>query len=107
MPVRARLSALFLALLLTAPRGRAGGPSPVIDPELASRARAALSQTSGRLTVPGIERPVTVLRDPWGIPHIYAETQDDLFFAQGLVAAQDRLFQMELWRRAGEGTLAE
>lgn len=64
------------------------------------------SQT-GRLAVSGLSRPVTVLRDPWGIPHIYAETQDDLFFAQGFVAAQDRLFQMEVWRRAAEGRLAE
>lgn len=57
--------------------------------------------------MPGLSRPVTVLRDPWGIPHIYAETQEDLFFAQGFVAAQDRLFQMEVWRRAAEGRLAE
>ncbi len=48
-----------------------------------------------------------MLRDTWGIPHIYAETQDDLFFAQGFVAAQDRLFQMEIWRRTAEGRLAE
>jgi penicillin amidase len=75
--------------------------------DLASQARAALAQTSGILRLPGLQKPVTVLRDPWGIPHIYAETQDDLFFAQGFVAAQDRLFQMELWRRAGEGRLAE
>src|SRR5206468_6216454 len=39
--------------------------------------------------------------------HIYARTQHDLFFAQGFVAAQDRLFQMDLWRRIGEGRLAE
>jgi len=57
--------------------------------------------------VAGLQKPVTVFRDPWGIPHIYAETQEDLFFAQGFVAAQDRMFQMELWRRAGEGRLAE
>ena len=39
--------------------------------------------------------------------HIYAQNQHDLFFAQGFVAAQDRLFQMELWKRAGQGRLAE
>ncbi|HEX5718917.1 MAG TPA: penicillin acylase family protein, partial [Thermoanaerobaculia bacterium] len=72
-----------------------------------SRPEAILAQTSGRLAVAGLSRPVTVLRDPWGIPHIYAETQDDLFFAQGFVAAQDRLFQMEIWRRTAEGRLAE
>src|SRR5436305_4336762 len=76
-------------------------------PDLAAEARAALAQTAGTVRLHGLARPVTVLRDPWGIPHIYAETQDDLFFAQGFVAAQDRLFQMELWRRSGEGRLAE
>jgi penicillin amidase len=50
---------------------------------------------------------VTVLRDRWGIPHIYAQNQHDLFFAQGFVAAQDRLFQMELWKRTGQGRSAE
>ena len=87
-------------------------PPPAVAPraaesDLAARARAALAQTSGTLQLPGLQKPVTVYRDPWGIPHIYAETQEDLFFAQGFVAAQDRLFQMELWRRAGEGRLAE
>src|SRR5262249_9122279 len=52
-------------------------------------------------------KPVRVLRDEWGVAHIYAETQNDLFFAQGFVAAQDRLWQMDLWRRVGEGELAE
>jgi penicillin amidase len=77
------------------------------QPTLPARAKAALAQTSGTLRVPGLARPVTVLRDRWGVPHIYAETQDDLFFAQGFVAAQDRLWEMEIWRRTGEGRLAE
>ncbi|MBL8188441.1 MAG: penicillin acylase family protein, partial [Acidobacteria bacterium] len=59
------------------------------------------------LKLSGLQKPVRVLRDEWGIAHIYAETQDDLFFAQGFVAAQDRLWQMDLWRRQGEGKLAE
>src|SRR5438045_1219500 len=74
---------------------------------LGSQAHAALSQTSGNLKVEGLQQPVTVLRDRWGVAHIYAQNQHDLFFAQGFVAAQDRLFQMELWKRAGEGRLAE
>src|SRR5262245_24607736 len=77
------------------------------EPNLAARAKAVLAQTSGTLRIPGLRKPVTVLRDPWGVPHIFAETQDDLFFAQGFVAAQDRLWQMEIWRRTGEGRLAE
>ncbi|HEV2854543.1 MAG TPA: penicillin acylase family protein [Thermoanaerobaculia bacterium] len=93
--------ALFFALLLAVPPGRAA------EPGLAARAKAALARTSGTIRLAGLEKPVTVLRDPWGIPHIFAATQDDLFFAQGFVAAQDRLFQMEIWRRTGEGRLAE
>jgi len=74
---------------------------------LARRATSVLSQTSGRLELDGLQKPVEVIRDRWGVPHIYAETTEDLFFAQGFVAAQDRLWQMELWRRTGEGKLAE
>jgi penicillin G amidase len=74
---------------------------------LAAEARAAVSLTKGTLKVEGLQAPVTVLRDRWGVPHIYARNQHALFFAQGFVAAQDRLFQMELWKRVGEGRLAE
>jgi penicillin amidase len=74
---------------------------------LANQARAVLAQTSGGIDLAGLSKPVEVIRDTWGIPHIYAQTQDDLFFAQGFVAAQDRLWQMEIWRRTGEGKLAE
>src|SRR5262245_24086970 len=63
--------------------------------------------TSGTLTVSGLSAPVRVVRDRWGIPHIYAQTTDDLFVAQGFVQAEDRLFQMDLWRRASIGRLAE
>lgn len=75
--------------------------------DLARQARAALAQTSGRIELEGLSKPVEVLRDTWGVAHIYAQTQEDLFFAQGFVAAQDRLWQMEIWRRTGEGKLAE
>jgi penicillin G amidase len=59
------------------------------------------------LRLAGLREPVEVRRDRWGVPHIYARNTADLFFAQGFVAAQDRIFQMEMWRRAGEGRLAE
>lgn len=59
------------------------------------------------LRMPGLTAPVEVRRDRWGVPHIYAKNQRDLFYAQGFTVAQDRLFQMEMWRRAGEGRLAE
>ena len=74
---------------------------------LAIRARDVLSPISGNLVVPGLKEPVDVLRDRWGVAHIYANSQHDLFFAQGFVVAQDRLFQMEMWKRAGRGRLAE
>src|ERR1019366_8309732 len=84
----------------------AGAHSPS-GPGLEAQAHSALSVTHGTLKLPGLHHPVTVLRDPWGVPHIYAEDQHDLFFAQGFVASQDRLFQMELWKRLGQGRLAE
>ncbi len=74
---------------------------------LKERSRAALSETKGEVQLAGLDARVEVLRDEWGVPHTYARDQHDLFFAQGFVAAQDRLFQMELWKRAGQGRLAE
>ncbi|MBV9304347.1 MAG: penicillin acylase family protein [Acidobacteriaceae bacterium] len=58
-------------------------------------------------TVKGLKQPVEILRDRWGVPHIYAQNSDDLFFAQGYIAANDRLFQIDLWRRMGSGRLSE
>ena len=66
-----------------------------------------VAETSGTLDVFGLTAPVRVVRDRAGIPHIYAQNRDDLFFAQGFVQAQDRLFQMDLWRRSAQGRLAE
>ena len=57
--------------------------------------------------VTGLAQPVEIVRDRWGINHIYAKTEDDLFFAQGYAAAKDRLFQFEVWRRQATGTVAE
>ncbi|HTR36679.1 MAG TPA: penicillin acylase family protein [Bryobacteraceae bacterium] len=59
------------------------------------------------LTVSGISQPVEILKDKWGISHIYAKNESDLFFAQGYNVARDRLFQLELWRRQATGTVAE
>jgi penicillin amidase len=55
----------------------------------------------------GLSQPVEILQDRWGISHIYAYTESDLFFAQGFNAARDRLFQLEIWRRRATGTLSE
>ena len=56
---------------------------------------------------PGLREPVEIVRDRWGIAHIYARSEHDLFLAQGYNAARDRLFQLELWRRRATGTMAE
>lgn len=70
-------------------------------------AAPALGQESTSLNLPGLDRAVEIRVDRWGIAHIYAETEHDLFFAQGWNAARDRLFQLELWRRQATGTVAE
>lgn len=59
------------------------------------------------VNVDGLKRPVEIIKDKWGVSHIYAENQADLFFAQGYNAARDRLFQFEIWRRKATGTLSE
>lgn len=59
------------------------------------------------LLVDGLKEPVEIVRDKWGINHIYAKNQHDLFYAQGYAAAADRLFQFEIWRRQATGTVAE
>ena len=65
------------------------------------------AQPSETLILPGLHQPVEMLKDHWGISHIYAQNEDDLFFAQGYNVARDRLFQLELWRRQATGTVAE
>ena len=65
-----------------------------------------LPQVNGRLYLNDLHHPIHIYRDKWGIPHIYAANRHDLFFAQGFVHAQDRLWQMELNRRAANGTLS-
>ena len=69
--------------------------------------RLPLPMTNGELRVKGLAAPVKILRDEWGVPHIYAANRHDLFFAQGFVQAQDRLWQMETNRRVGAGRLSE
>lgn len=69
--------------------------------------RPALPQVDGELALEGLTAPVTVYRDASGIPNILAENAHDLFFAQGFVHAQDRLWAMESARRAAHGTLSE
>src|SRR5258708_16104277 len=66
-----------------------------------------LTKTKGALHMQGLHEPVDVITDRYGVPHIYAQNEDDLYFAQGFVHAQERLWPMEFNRRLGSGQLAE
>ncbi|HEY1243413.1 MAG TPA: penicillin acylase family protein [Hyphomicrobiaceae bacterium] len=69
--------------------------------------RNTVPAASGTLALPGLSAPVEIVRDREGVPHIFAKTTDDLYMAMGFVHAQDRLWQMELQRRTGQGRLSE
>jgi penicillin amidase len=69
--------------------------------------RLSLPKVEGTLRLAGLKSEITVLRDAWGIPHIYASSIDDAMFGLGFVHAQDRLWQMEMNRRIAAGRLAE
>jgi len=88
---------LFVPLLVVA--GAVAG--------LAWYASGSLPATSGRLALAGLERPVEVVRDDNAVPHIFAGTEPDGYFALGVVHAQDRLWQMESLRRVAGGRLSE
>lgn len=64
-------------------------------------------QLAGEILVSGIEEDVRIIRDVYGIPHIYARNEPDLFFALGYAMAQDRMWQMDFYRRLGGGRLSE
>ena len=80
---------------------------PIVQAALRWLSRRRLPQTAGTLRLPGLEAAVEVVRDRWGVPHIYAESTHDLMVAQGFVHAQDRLWQMDFQRRLVAGRLAE
>jgi penicillin G amidase len=82
-------------------------PAPPVPESLDELAKQSLAQIEGELKVSGLKEPVEILRDRNGMPHIYARNDSDMFFAQGYVMAQDRLWQLEMWRRWREGRLAE
>jgi penicillin amidase len=94
-----RLAGFVLAVLLLVALG--------ICAWFYSVARSALPQLDGKVRVAGLSAPVTVIRDAHGAPTIESANLDDLFFAQGYVTAQDRLFQMDGMRRFAGGELAE
>ncbi|MEH2073716.1 MAG: penicillin acylase family protein [Nostoc sp.] len=72
-----------------------------------STVRQSFAQESGTIQLPKLKAEVTVQRDNWGIPQIYAANSHDLFMAQGYIHAQDRFWQMDFWRHIGSGRLSE
>jgi penicillin amidase len=70
-------------------------------------ARASLPVLDGELRVPGLHSPVEVVFDGHGVPHVYASGAEDAWFAAGVLHARDRLWQMELYRRAASGRLSQ
>lgn len=69
--------------------------------------KKSLPQTSGDVALKGLKEDVEIIRDTYGVPHIYAKNEPDLYFALGYAMAQDRLWQMEFLRRLGHGRLSE
>ena len=69
--------------------------------------RRSWPQVNGTMHVAGLQDRVEVYRDAWGVPHIFAQNEHDVFFAQGYVHAQDRLWQIEFSRRVAAGRLSE
>ena len=93
MPMR-HAAAAICALLFASACGAQGAKKPPIPTE----------RISG---IKGLKAAAEIRIDPWGVPHIYARSEADLFFVQGFNSARDRLFQIDLWRRRGLGQLAE
>jgi penicillin G amidase len=102
IPVAVLAAAIGLSSGCTAPAVKAAGPT-----SLQGLSKESLAKIDGELKVPGLKQSVEIIRDRQGIPHIYAQNDGDLFFAQGYVMAQDRLWQLEMWRRWREGRLSE
>src|SRR3989304_5202441 len=69
--------------------------------------KKSLPQITGEVAVVGLKEEVEIIRDTYGVPHIYAKNEPDLYFALGYAMAQDRLWQMEFYRRLGHGRLSE
>ena len=69
--------------------------------------RRSFPQTTGQVRLPGLSKRVEIIRDKYGIPHVYASNRDDLYRAQGYIHAQERFWQMDFWRHTGAGRLSE
>ena len=102
-PTPRRMPAAIALVLLAAAVGGSG-----FAPRAAARGLPQTGEAQRTsLRVPGLKAPVCVYRDRYGIPHVYAQSSEDAYFALGYLHAIDRLFQMELFRRRASGSLAE
>ncbi len=99
MVCRARrlAAALVVSVLSAVTAAHAVTPAGQAVPPVAS---------TERFQVAGLEKPASILIDRWGVPHIYANTLYDAFYVQGFMAARDRLWQIDLWRKRGLGEMA-
>jgi len=100
-PLRRFLRALLWSGIALAALALAGGGGGYLW------LRTSLPQTEGSVTLSGLSGPVEIFRDAHGIPHIFAQSDADAYYALGFLHAQDRLWQMETGRRAGAGRLSE
>ncbi|HEY4705478.1 MAG TPA: penicillin acylase family protein [Thermoplasmata archaeon] len=103
------LFSIAFVVLLSIPIGPLPPLGELLNPNggVWTTAENAVLPAAEEVRVPGLDGNVTVLRDAWGIPHIFAATDHDLFFAMGYVHAQDRMFQMDLEYRLAAGRLSE
>ncbi len=81
--------------------------TPIARAGITMLSRRSLPRVKGNLSIKGHEQDIEILRDKWGVPHIYANSIDDSLFGLGFIHAQDRLFQLELNRRTAAGRLSE
>ena len=87
--------------------GRQGILSPIVCAGLSWLCKRRQPRVDGTLRVAGLHAPVEIIRDRWGVPHIYGQEITDVMFGQGFAQAQDRLWQMDFQRRLAAGRLAE
>ncbi|MHA2204166.1 MAG: penicillin acylase family protein [Candidatus Hodarchaeales archaeon] len=98
---------LLLILIFSTPIMGMFALGPIVSPGGIFGASKGSTYASGTIILEGIENSVTIIRDNWGVPHIYAKTQKDAAFALGYCHAYDRMFQMEMTVRTGMGLMSE
>lgn len=101
------IAAIALVIVVRRPFPQVDGTVVMDTPQDCVAAEATTAALCTQFELNGLQDEVHVYRDEYGVPQIYAQNQDDLFFAQGYVHAQDRFWQMEFWRHVGAGRISE